>query len=327
MSAVLEFKSVTKTYGQVTALSRAEITAERGEIFGIVGPDGAGKSTMLRLAMGLISPDSGEIRLFGQGAPGANRTRVGYVPQRFSLYQNLTVLENISLYSALYAARTKAETQTLVKNILTRIGLWEFRERLAGVLSGGMKQKLMLAVCLAHSPEALFLDEPSTGVDPLSRRDFWAALYELKAGGVTIVVSTPYMDEAELCTNLILLSRGEIIKRGAPDKLLEGYGQILDVYFEDAPDSSEGFKKYAAQAARRILDTPGVLAVNAFGSHYHVEAEDLGAAIPAIRRALDSERSIDTPGGSSAAVRIEIIPPSLEDLFISSDTGNFRAPL
>ncbi|MDR1020780.1 MAG: ABC transporter ATP-binding protein [Synergistaceae bacterium] len=306
MAAVLEFESVSKTYGQVTALSGVDMAVERGIIFGIVGPDGAGKSTMLRLAMGLVRPDSGVIRMFG-GDPRENRVRAGYVPQRFSLYQNLTVMENLSLYSDVYGVTASSGAQ---RELLERMGLWEFRGRLAGLLSGGMKQKLMLAACVAHGPEALFLDEPTTGVDPLSRRDFWTALYEMNARGVTVIVSTPYMDEAELCSDLVLLNLGEVIMRGAPNELLEGYGHVLDVYFDD-PQETAGFQNRETDIGGVISEIPGVSSVNAFGSHYHVEAEDCEAAVSAIRRAVEPHRT--------GSLRIEKIPPSLEDLFISGD--------
>ncbi|MDR3321339.1 MAG: ABC transporter ATP-binding protein, partial [Synergistaceae bacterium] len=191
MTPLLQFRSAEKSFGGVKAIRCLDLDVPPGVIFGVVGPDGAGKSTMTRLAMGLIKPDAGEVCL---------RQEAGYVPQRFSLYVNLTVMENIRLFGALYG-KPRAAVDEQAAGLLSRMGLWEFRDRLAVNLSGGMKQKLALAAGIIHRPNALLLDEPTTGLDPLARREFWTILYELNAEGVTVLVSTPYMDEAELCTD------------------------------------------------------------------------------------------------------------------------------
>jgi ABC-2 type transport system ATP-binding protein len=313
----LELKSVKKTFGAVTALSLIDAEISEGRIFGIVGPDGAGKSTVLRLAVGLIRPDRGTVSLLGNTDPRAVRSSVGYLPQRFGLYPNLTVMENIRLYGALYG-KVREKANSLAHALLSRTDLWEFRDRFAGELSGGMKQKLALAACLVHSPKALLLDEPTTGVDPLSRREFWALLYEVNAEGVTIVVSTPYMDEAELCTDLILLDRGAIIKRGTPEELLEAYGRSI---LEVRVSGSENSPRVKGDEVRKVLlGVPGVLAVNIFGACYHVETEGGDAAELAVRRALGSMPNAAEGDG----ITVEKIPPSLEDLFISVEEGEER---
>jgi ABC-2 type transport system ATP-binding protein len=277
-------------------LSGIELEIPQGELFGIVGPDGAGKSTMMRLAMGLIRADRGEVRLLS-GDPRSTRTSAGYVPQRFSLYPNLTVEENLRLYGAIYGT-DPTEIERRSRESLEKMELWKFRERLTGNLSGGMKQKLALAVGMIHKPVALLLDEPTTGVDPLARREFWAMLYELHSQGVTIIVSTPYMDEAELCADLIFLNKGGILMRGSPGEMVKRYRHsLLDVA---APSRDAG---------EIILGVKGVLGVNLFGTRYHVETDDAEAASAAIGNALED--------AGFPSVPIEKISPSLEDIFVS----------
>jgi ABC-2 type transport system ATP-binding protein len=212
-------------------------------------------------------------------------------------------MENIRLYGALYG-EGRSRVESMACGALARMGLLEFQDRLAGNLSGGMKQKLALAVGIIHKPRMIFLDEPTTGVDPLSRREFWAMLYELNSDGVTIIVSTPYMDEAELCTDLIFLNRGAVLMRGSPGDLLNKYKRSV---FE-VEASSRGLEKILSAA-------PGVVSVNLFGTHYHVEAE-ADAAMRALRLTLDSS--------GHGNVRVSKISPSLEDLFVScsADDGD-----
>lgn len=294
--AVLVYRSVHKSFGALHALKGIDLLVPEGEVFGLVGPDGAGKSTMIRLAMGIVRADSGSVTLLGSDSPQSAKTHVGYVPQTFSLYTDMTVMENVRLYGELYGCKPD-ETDAIAKEMLSRTGLWRFRNRFAGNLSGGMKQKLSLAVGLLHRPKALFLDEPTTGVDPIARREFWAMLYEFNALGVTIVVSTPYMDEAELCTKLAFVNGGEILVQGTPDELVASYRhELLDV---DTSDPA---------VERLLVCLPGILDVNLFGTHYHIEVENAEEATRAIR-----ERFRASPLSS---VSISKIDPSIEDLFV-----------
>lgn len=300
---VLRYHSVKKSYGSLEALKGITLDVPAGEIFGIVGPDGAGKTTMIRLAMGIIKPSAGTVTLLDSPKPRGMRASVGYVPQHFSLYANLTVFENIRLYGALYGANP-AEVEEHGREMLTKTELWAFRDRYAGNLSGGMKQKLALAVGLIHKPGVLFLDEPTTGVDPLARREFWAMLYEFNAAGVTIVVSTPYMDEAELCRRLVFVSDGRFLKQGTPEEIVRDYDKaLLDI------DSAD------ARLNDLLATVPGVLSVNLFGTHYHVEVANAGPAAEAIRQTIDAAGIFGESGASG--VSIEKIEPSLEDLFVS----------
>ena len=210
---VLSYHNVTKSFGAARALDGVELEIRRGEIFGLIGPDGAGKTTMMRMAMGIINPDGGECLLLGSADRRAARTRAGYVPQLFSLYTNMSVMENIRLFGSLYG-KPETAVEERAEFILSRVGLWGFRDRFAGNLSGGMKQKLALAIGLLNTPEILLLDEPTTGVDPVARREFWALLYQFNHEGLTIAVSTPYMDEAELCTRKLFLNGGRLLDLG-----------------------------------------------------------------------------------------------------------------
>lgn len=303
-SPILRLESVSKTFGHITALRNVDLTVPRGDVFGIVGPDAAGKSTLIRLAMGILRLDSGRLTLLGSDSPREVRRAVGYVPQHFSLYTNLTVLENIHLYGSLYGAGRR-EVESTAKEVLTRTELWAFRDRLAGNLSGGMKQKLSLAAGLVHKPEILFLDEPTTGVDPVARREFWSMLYELGADGVTIIVSTPYMDEAELCAQLAFLHNGVLLKQGTADELLASYPHsVLDV--EANSGNLRDLEKLLAACA-------GVKAVNLFGTRCHVETDDLSATLASIKtRAAQAKIAIE---------EISQIPPTIEDLFVFLASG------
>lgn len=296
----LRLESVSKTFGRIAALKSVDLEVSSGDVFGIVGPDAAGKSTLIRLAMGILNPDSGRLTLLGSDAPRSVRKSVGYVPQHFSLYTNLSVLENIHLYGSLYGAR-RNDVEAIAQEMLTRTELWEFRDRLAGNLSGGMKQKLALAVGLVHKPDVLFLDEPTTGVDPVARREFWSMLYEFNSDGVTIVVSTPYMDEAELCTQLAFLHDGVLLKQGTPDELLASFAHgVLDI---------ETDSRDAGGLEELLASSDGVRAVNLFGTHYHVETADSARTIASIKESGAT--------GKFAIGEISQIPPTIEDLFVS----------
>ncbi len=207
-----------KTFNGLTAVDGIDLQVRRGEIFGLVGPDGAGKTTTMRLLAGLLDPDAGGARVAGfdvQRQTEAMKRQIGYMPQRFSLYGDLTVAENMRFFATIYQV-PRAERLARQQRLLEFSRLEPFLKRQAQFLSGGMKQKLALACVLMHTPQVLFLDEPTTGVDPVSRRDFWKILYSLLQEGVTLFVSTPYMDEAERCTRVALMNRGRIIFCGTP---------------------------------------------------------------------------------------------------------------
>ncbi len=212
---------VSKRFGELLAVSSLSFQVHRGEIFGIVGPDGAGKSTLLRLLAGILKIDEGSIQISGVDIaehPFAVKERLAYMPQRFGLYEDLTVEENIFFFGKLFGVPGK-EIRKRLKRLYAFSQLGPFHNRLAGKLSGGMKQKLGLACCLVHTPDLLVLDEPTNGVDPVSRREFWKILYDLLREGVTIVVSTAYLDEAERCNRIALMYAGDFIRLGLPDSV------------------------------------------------------------------------------------------------------------
>ncbi len=217
---VLSTESLSKSYGKVSALSGLEIALARGTVTGILGPDGAGKTTAMRLLTGLLRPGAGRVLLGEEDVTGsrASSGRIGYMPQRFSLYPDLSVDENLKFYANIFGVRG-GERRERTEQLLQFARLTPFRKRRAAALSGGMKQKLALACTLIHTPEILLLDEPTTGVDPISRAELWEILLELKEQGTTILVSTPYMDEADRCDEVLILRDGIILDRGSPTEL------------------------------------------------------------------------------------------------------------
>lgn len=226
MNAV-EVKNVTKHYGTVCALQDVSLTISQGELFGIIGPDGAGKTTLFRILATLLLPEDGQALVDGFDTVSQMReirSRVGYMPGRFSLYQDLTVVENLQFFATLFGT-TISNGYDLIKDIYTQIE--PFKNRRAGALSGGMKQKLALSCALVHSPSVLFLDEPTTGVDPVSRKEFWQMLSRLRERGITIVVSTPYIDEIRQCERVAFLHNGTVRGVGEPDKILNQFADIF----------------------------------------------------------------------------------------------------
>ena len=216
MDPIVETRDLTKRFGNLTAVDHLNITVARGEIFGLVGPDGAGKTTTLRILCGLMDPSEGSSR-----APG--RDHLGYMAQRFGLYPDLTVRENMIFYADLFGV-TGADREKLNAELLRMTRMEPFLDRQAGKLSGGMKQKLALMCTLLHHPEILFLDEPTNGVDPVSRRDFWAILYQLHKDGITIFLTTSYLDEAERCNRVGLMHKGRLIRCETPGELKRSTG-------------------------------------------------------------------------------------------------------
>lgn len=227
MKQMVRAEGLTKSYGKTEALRGVSFSVSEGELFGIIGPDGAGKSTLFRILTTLLLADSGTAEVAGMDVVKdfrVIRTKTGYMPGRFSLYQDLTVEENLTFFATVFGT-TIAENYELIKEIYRPIE--PFKERRAGALSGGMKQKLALSCALIHKPVVLFLDEPTTGVDPVSRREFWDMLKRLKAQGITILVSTPYMDEAMRCDRIALIRAGEFLEIDTPQQIVERFGEIL----------------------------------------------------------------------------------------------------
>jgi ABC-2 type transport system ATP-binding protein len=297
-------RGLTRRFGARTAVQDLSFEIARGEIVALLGPDGAGKTTTLRLLCGAIPPTSGTIVVAGIDLardPEQVRAHLGYMPQRFSLYGDLTVQENLNFYADLYAV-PRATRESRSRRLFEFSGLAGFRNRLAQQLSGGMKQKLALACTLIHEPDVLLLDEPTAGVDPVSRREFWRILYDLNRGGVTILVSTTYMDEAERCTTVGLLFAGQLISIEDPGAMKRRIrGEVVELIAEPRA------------AARRILQrAPEVLSETVIGDRFHIVVADAAGAIPIITRRLTD--------GAIEVRHVERIPPSLEDVFVSMIT-------
>ena len=291
---------LSKQYGAVRALQELSLTVERGEMFGLIGPDGAGKTTLIRTICGLQRPDRGSVRVMELDPSREHRAitqSVGYLSQQFSLYGDLSVDENIAFFAEIHGLRDYAAARS---RLLELTGLSKFRARLAQQLSGGMKQKLALACTLVHEPALILLDEPTTGVDPVSRREFWKLLAEFLSRGVTIVMATPYLDEAERCSRVALLHEGRLLAIDRPEALRSQLpGRVAELI---APD-----KRRAAEVLERM---PGVLGVQMFGERAHVRFD------PAvIREAADLSARLGTEGVSVENIRS--IPASLEDVFIA----------
>ncbi len=238
---MISVSAVTKSFGETRAVDALSFDVKKGEIFGIVGPDGAGKSTLLRMMAAILEPDNGTIAINSENIyrdPFAIKERLAYMPQRFGLYEDLSVEENIYFFGRLFGVPSKEIKKRLVRLYdFSRLG--PFADRLAGKLSGGMKQKLGLACCLVHAPDLILLDEPTNGVDPVSRREFWKILYDLLTEGVTIVVSTAYLDEAERCNRIALMYGGRFVTSGTPADVKAGMGKHFIELITTSPVKSE----------------------------------------------------------------------------------------
>ena len=291
---------VTKRYGPTVAVTGLSLSIERGEMFGLIGPDGAGKTTTIRLVCGLLPPDAGRVGVLGLDPVRHHRrltASVGYLSQRFSLYGDLSIDENIAFFAEIHGMRTYAARRD---RLLEMTQLTPFRARLADRLSGGMKQKLALACTLVHEPDLIVLDEPTTGVDPVSRREFWKLLSEFLAQGITIVMATPYLDEAERCSRVALLDRGRLLALDRPAALRAALpGRLYEVIVRD--------HRHALEALRQV---PGVSDVQLFGERAHVRIDQ---ADPDAPEQLTSR--LRTAGFDVASVRP--IQTSLEDVFIA----------
>ena len=313
-------RDLERRFGSFVAVNRLSFSVAKGEIFGFLGPNGAGKSTTIRMLCGILAPTGGGGTVAGfdiRTQAERIKAHIGYMSQRFSLYEDLTVEENIDFYSGIY--RIPPERKRARKEwVLAMAGLAERRRALTGTLSGGWKQRLALGCAILHEPRILFLDEPTSGVDPISRRRFWDLIYELSGQGVTVFITTHYMDEAEHCDRLAMIYQGELIASGTPQSLKTAAmtNQILEVFCDrpqDAIDAIEATERTArtegTEATERTEFPNLLLGAALFGNGLHVTVRDASAAAPALRRLL-GERG-------HRVSRVELIAPSMEDVFVA----------
>jgi ABC-type multidrug transport system ATPase subunit len=283
----LSVNSISKSYGKVQALKNLSFDVEQGEIYGIIGPDGAGKTTLFRILTTLMLADSGTVTVDGLDVVKEYkkiRNIIGYMPGKFSLYQDLTVEENLNFFATIFHTTVK-ENYHLIEDIYKQIE--PFKNRRAGKLSGGMKQKLALSCALIHKPTVLFLDEPTTGVDPVSRKEFWDILMKLKAQGITILVSTPYMDEALLCDRIALILNGEFMQVDTPQNIIANYPETLwSVQADQMP-----------LLLKELRNNPFVKSAYSFGESIHVT--------------FNGELKVE-----SGKLKVEKIQPTIEDCFM-----------
>lgn len=305
---VILVRDLAKRFGNFKAVNGISFEVRRGEIFGFLGPNGSGKTTTIRMMLGLMEPTAGTIDVLGMrvdGDTGRIRPRIGYMSQRFSLYNDLTVLQNLSFYGAAYGL-SSADLQTRIRQALSMAGLQGREQTRTKELSGGWRQRLALSAAILHHPELLFLDEPTAGVDPLSRRAFWDLLYRLIGEGVTVFVTTHYMDEAEHCHRLAFIQRGNLIAYGTSDEIRAKTmtGSVLELEPSDAPRAVQVLRE------AQIHQSLPIESVELYGALVHVVAPDAGKYQRAIEREL---RNAGIQPG-----RASVIEPSLEDVFISA---------
>jgi drug efflux transport system ATP-binding protein len=300
--AAIVLDGLGKSFPGIRAVDHLSFEVYPGEIFGLVGPDGAGKTTTLRMLAGVMPPDEGSAKIAGFDVgrdPEGAKHHLSYMPQRFGLYEDLTVDENIRFYADLFGAK-KSEREPRAEQLLHAAGMSEFRARLAGKLSGGMKQKLGLICALIHRPKVILLDEPTTGVDPVSRRDFWRILYELTAEGVAVLTSTAYLDEAERCHRVALLNKGKLLFCDTPANLKARLGKGVLAIISADPRS----------VRKELENAEGISSLVMTGDGIHVVVDD------AQRRAAEFQSRL-----KQAEVpfdRIERVTPSIEDLFVDA---------
>ena len=297
MKTLIALTEVRRSFGTTVAVNRLTLSVGRGEMVGVIGPDGAGKTTTLRMICGLIAPDAGTIRVLGADPFKVRRSAtaaIGYLSQRFSLYGDLSIDENIAFFARIHGVWDFTERR---ERLLRLTGLTQFRARLADRLSGGMKQKLALACTLVHEPPVLILDEPTTGVDPVSRREFWKLLAEFQAQGLTMVLATPYLDEAERCTRVALLHEGRLLAQDEPGRLqAASEGVIVEVVVADP-----------RHVLRVLRDRLGSDRVQLFGDRLHIRLAER-ESIEAFTARLDA--------AGVTAINVREITPTLEDVFI-----------
>ena len=298
-------KDLVKRFGDFVAVDHISFEAKKGEIFGFLGPNGAGKSTTIRMLCGLLHPTSGIAMVAGTDVakqPEVVRRKIGYMSQKFSLYNDLTVIENVNFFAGMYEV-SPAVLPERVAWALEMAGLRGREKTMTATLAAGWKQRLALGCAVLHKPPILFLDEPTSGVDPISRRQFWELIHQMAAEGVTVFVTTHYMDEAEYCNRLVLIYRGKIVASGSPAELKRDamHGELLLVEGEPLPGAIEA-----------LQNQNGIHDVAVFGNALHLVVEDAKRAVPLVRQRLEEQRV--------KVSRVEPIRPSLEDVFVSLTT-------
>ena len=296
---IVQTEGLSRAFGPLQAVQDLSLEVQAGEMFALVGPDGAGKTTTIRMLCGILAPTAGTGSVLGYDIvrePDALKRHIGYLSQRFSLYGDLTIDENIEFFAEINEVFDFAKRR---EELLEFTRLTPFRGRLAERLSGGMKQKLALACTLIHTPKVILLDEPTTGVDPVSRRDFWSILQSLLKEGITVIMSTPYLDEAERCSRVALMNKGRLLEVDTPDRLRSHMrGEILELVTDQV-----------REAAKVLRGQEGILEVQAFGDRLHVVVQNAQSGTHTVERILKHHKI--AVGGRRT------VPPSLENVFIS----------
>lgn len=293
---IVQVENLVKKFGEVVAVNGLSFDVEEGEIFGLIGPDGAGKTTTLRILSGVMELTSGSVEISGVKIPGGEekvKEFIGYMPQKFSLYPDMTVDENVDFFAQIYGIKKDILNERL-KPLLNMTRLDKFRDRLAEKLSGGMKQKLALMATLIHRPKLLILDEPTTGVDPVSRREFWEILREIASEGITVIISTPYMDEAQWCSRIGLIFNGSMLMSGKPSSLIDEFNGIV----------MEGDQQIINNNLKETLKDSGLLNIRVIARKVRMIFETKDFLTSSIKDMIDK-------------FNLTQVKPTIEDIFIA----------